>query len=147
MVWVLITALLVFCGDQWTKRWIADTFMLAESRPVIEGVFHFTYVRNTGAAFGLLTDHTALLAFVSLIVIVAVLWLAARSRQWDVRLAFGAVLGGAVGNAFDRLVAGAVVDFLDFRIWPVFNVADVAIVCGAVWLGLRLLRDPEAVLP
>jgi signal peptidase II len=119
-----------------TKRLVEAGLAVGESLPIIKDVFHLTRVANPGAAFGLLPDGTLFLAAVTAVVVVVILWMGPRlagdSRL--LRLALGLELGGAVGNLVDRLRAGLVTDFLDFRVWPVFNVADSAIVVGALLL-------------
>ncbi|MGI5838402.1 MAG: signal peptidase II [bacterium] len=133
--------------DRLTKHLIVGGLDLYESYPVIEGVFHITYIRNPGAAFGLLAHKTPL--FIGITVAVVVI-LAVFSRRLTAgrRLpagALGLLLGGALGNLYDRIVAGTVVDFLDFRIWPVFNLADTAIVVGVFLFAYYLffLDKPE----
>ena len=124
-------------------------FALGESLPVIPPIFHLTLVRNHGIAFGLFDGFDRLLFFAisASILILAVighrLWRPLpkhgtqpiRGRRLE-RMALALILGGATGNWIDRLRFGAVIDFLDFRIWPVFNVADSAITLG---VGLYLL--------
>ncbi|MCC6278353.1 MAG: signal peptidase II [Oligoflexia bacterium] len=134
--------------DQLTKLYIHTRFILNESRTVIPGFFDITYVRNTGAAFGLLSQShpTFREVFFTLIPLVAmgvILWIM-RSTQDSQRLqvlSLSMIFGGAIGNYIDRLRFGYVIDFLDFHIqskyhWPAFNIADSAIVCG---VGILLL--------
>ena len=134
---------LIFLVDQLSKYFIATTFRIGESRPVIDHIFHLTYVRNTGGAFGLLKDWAPLLIIISLVAIVVIVRIAVMRqtvspRQRIGQYAVAAILGGALGNLADRLHLGYVVDFLDFRVWPVFNVADVAITIGVGLLILEL---------
>lgn len=111
--------------------------------PVWPGVFHLSYVQNPGAAFGLLKNQTGLFVTVTAVVVLAILFYAGRLEPHMALLgwAMTLVLGGAVGNLIDRLRFGYVVDFLDFRVFPVFNVADMAIVSGTGLLFLYLLRS------
>lgn len=99
---------------------------------VINNVFGITYVRNYGAAFGILQSQTLLLIALSLAVFF-IIW-ANREKLKDYAQVFqvglGLALGGALGNLVDRIRLGYVVDFLDFQLWPVFNLADIAIVVG-----------------
>lgn len=135
------SAAVAFILDRLTKRWIVSNFTLFESRPVLPGILSITYVENTGAAFSLFTQYTSLLIIVSTLVIALVGWLAWQSKSAKIRFALGLVLGGALGNLVDRALRGAVVDFIDLHIWPVFNVADIAIVCGVAILAyLWLIR-------
>ena len=138
---------LIFLADQVSKYLIATTFRIGESRPVLEPVLHLTYVRNTGGAFGLLKDWAPLLVIISLVAIVVIVRIAVMRqtvspRQRVGQYAVAAILGGALGNLADRLHLGYVVDFLDFRVWPVFNIADIAITVGVGLLILELLWPP-----
>lgn len=112
-----------------------------ESLPVIKSVFHITYVNNPGAAFGLLANKTPVFIGVTLVVAVFILltYNYLPPGRPLLRLALALMLGGAMGNLIDRVSFGYVIDFLDFRIWPVFNVADMAIVTGVVLLCWYIL--------
>lgn len=130
-------ALTVFAGDQLTKWWAGRVLVPGESHPVLPGIFHLTLVRNTGVAFGLFA-HAGMIVLIVTAGIVAVLVITSMRRPPIsplVSVAMGLVLGGATGNLLDRLRLGAVIDFLDFRVWPVFNVADSCITVGAVLLA------------
>lgn len=127
-----VVALLVLCGDQASKWLVRQSLQLGQSIPVLSPVLHLTYVQNTGAAFGMLRGHAPL--FVLLSVAVAV-WIVAELRKPDghgrlTLLSLSLILGGALGNVIDRLRLGYVVDFIDLRVWPVFNIADSAITIG-----------------
>jgi len=133
----LLVAILVILLDQATKEWVRGAFSLHESVPVIPGFFHLTYIRNTGAAWGMFSGQNLALAVLAFAMLVA---LVLFRRQFlppgrPHRVALGLLCGGIVGNLFDRLRLDYVVDFLDFfhRNWhfPAFNVADSAI-CVAV---------------
>jgi signal peptidase II len=116
-----------------------------QSIPVIKNVFHITYVQNTGAAFSILKGKTFLFTVVSSIVIVIItlvlIKLPAKHKAFGIVMAL--ILGGAMGNFIDRLRFGYVVDFLDFRVWPVFNIADCAIVIGVLILAYLITFHPE----
>ncbi len=133
---------LVFIADRVVKAVFVARFEVGESLAVIPGVFHLTRVENTGAAFGFLSGSVGLLVLFSL-VCVAFLFKFVLSRGTPPYLAavFSLVLGGALGNLYDRLRFGHVVDYLDFRVWPVFNLADVAITAGAALAVLYLLKN------
>jgi len=133
-----IAALISFVLDQLTKYWVVQNFNLGETRPLWSGVFHLTYVINTGAAFSLLTGRADLLRWLSLAVslaLMALAWFGPILSTLE-QLGYGLILGGAMGNGVDRFVAGSVVDFLDFRLirFPVFNLADVFINMGIICL-------------
>ncbi|MDJ0674282.1 MAG: signal peptidase II [Calothrix sp. MO_167.B42] len=139
-----ITAFVTFFLDQLTKYLVVKNFNLKETLPIISGVFHFTYVTNTGAAFSLFTGQVGWLRWLSLGVSLALIVLACFAPtlhfwQW---LGYGCILGGAMGNGIDRFVLGYVVDFLDFRLinFPVFNLADVFINIGIVSLLIATFK-------
>jgi signal peptidase II len=155
-LFVLSVAAVVVLLDQATKWYIRHTVSLYESIAVIDSLFHITYVRNSGGAFGLFAASNQALRLpffllVSLIAIVALLFFVRRvepGHRW-LLLALGAILGGALGNLVDRMASGAVTDFLDFHWhgyhWPAFNVADSCISTGMVILLLySLLVHDEA---
>lgn len=137
-----LTALITLMLDQLSKE-IVQLFMWeGQSIPLIPRVFHLTYVRNPGAAFGILAYQTRFFIGVALLVVLGVCWASWRLAR-DQRLArfsLGLIMGGSLGNLIDRLRFGLVVDFLDFRVWPVFNLADAAIVTGTFLLLLALWR-------
>ncbi|QIA26864.1 signal peptidase II [Thermaerobacter sp. PB12/4term] len=145
------TALLVLAADQATKAWVLARIAPWGTVPVLPGVVQWTYVQNRGAAFGLLQNQTLFFIVVAVVVIAAILYWLPRlpGRAGSARLALGLQLGGAVGNLIDRLRWGYVVDFVDLEFWPlhrwpVFNVADAAIVTGTALLVLWLLADRDA---
>jgi signal peptidase II len=141
--------LTVIALDQWTKHMVYTQFHFGETVPIIREFFALTYVRNAGAAFGLLHNAPSyfrdpffiIVPLVALFIIFVVL---AKLRE-DQKLTAGAlslILGGAVGNLIDRLRFGYVVDFLDFHWkevyhWPAFNVADSCIVVGVSFLFIQ----------
>lgn len=145
----LIAAIVVLL-DRVTKWAVASSLPLHESITVIPGFFHITHVENTGAAFGLFADSTAqwkvaaLVTFslVALIIVSVLLWRNSHAIS-TMTIGLSLILGGAFGNLWDRMLAGHVTDFLDFHIgtyyWPAFNVADSAIVVGAILLVAEIL--------
>lgn len=130
--------------DQITKIAVRARFEPSETLPIIENVFHLTYVRNTGAAFGLMPGQQSLFVLATTLVLagIAVFWWRARPRGLVLAVSLGSIVGGALGNLIDRVTLGRVTDFFDFRIWPVFNVADVALVVGAIGLFAWALLSP-----
>ncbi|MEH1842949.1 MAG: signal peptidase II [Nostoc sp.] len=133
-----IAAFIAFFLDQITKYWVVQTFSLGQTLPLLPGIFHFTYVTNTGAAFSLLSGKVEWLRWLSLgvsLVLIALALFGPTLNFWD-QLGYGLILGGAMGNGIDRFVLGYVVDFLDFRLinFAVFNVADSFISIGIVCL-------------
>jgi len=161
-IMAVLTPLLVVI-DQWTKYVILKGFKLGESIPVISGLFNITYVRNTGAAFGILATAPPFIRIPFFVVIpvlamVAIAYVFRKIPAESIRLsaALSCVVGGAVGNLIDRLTLGYVVDFLDFH-WryqhhfPAFNAADTVICIGVGVLVLDLLfheePTPQGALP
>lgn len=138
-------AALVVILDRITKWLVVTRMKPLESIPLIPGVFHLTYVRNPGAAFGVLAYRRDFFLIVTALVIASVLYYSkyVSKDQVFLRASLGLQLGGAIGNLIDRLRSGLVVDFLDFRVWPVFNVADSAIVVGTGVVILLLLKSPR----
>ncbi|MBD2528814.1 lipoprotein signal peptidase [Nostoc flagelliforme FACHB-838] len=139
-----IAAFIAFFLDQVTKYWIVQTFSLGQTLPLLPGIFHFTYVTNTGAAFSLLSGKVEWLRWLSLgvsLVLIALALFGPTLNLWD-QLGYGLILGGAMGNGIDRFVLGYVVDFLDFRLinFAVFNVADSFISIGIVCLLIASLQ-------
>ncbi len=135
-------ALLVLILDQLTKWYVGTHFYPGESVPVVEGVFHWTYILNTGAAFGILEGSRWLFMVIAL-ASAAALWYLRDSIRAEGRLfQLGTALfgGGAIGNLIDRALRGAVTDFFDFRIWPVFNLADMAICAGVGLIIWKMLE-------
>jgi len=133
-----LAAIISLVLDQLTKHWVMQNFNMGETQPLLPGVFHLTYVTNTGAAFSLFRHEVGWLRWLSLLVslgLMALAWFGPFLSNWE-QLGYGCILGGALGNGIDRFVAGRVVDFLDFRLiqFPVFNLADVFINIGIVCL-------------
>lgn len=131
--------------DQVTKilalRYLSD----GNSLPIIENIFHLTLVHNKGIAFGFFRSHPQLLfLLITFSLVFLFVWgLRMREGTWAHRLGLALILGGAVGNWLDRLRHGAVIDFFDFRVWPVFNVADSAITIGVCLFIILMLRPSK----
>ena len=150
-------ALLVVLIDRWTKRLVATRIALYTHIQIIPGFFRLTHTENTGAAFSLFADSpthwkTALLIGFSVVAMVIVSGLLWKQRQalTMTGIALSLILGGAAGNLWDRVLSGRVVDFLLFYVgryqWPVFNMADSAIVVGAGLLVLEILfSSPKSI--
>ena len=148
-VYLLIVVVVVVL-DRWTKHLVAQRIRLYSHIQVIPGFFRLTHTENTGAAFSLFADSTApwktamLIAFsvIALIVVSVLLW---KNHHAHIATGVGLslIMGGALGNLWDRLTRGRVVDFLLFYVkryqWPVFNLADSAIVVGAGLLIVEIL--------
>ncbi|HBK86203.1 MAG TPA: signal peptidase II [Firmicutes bacterium] len=133
-------ALLIWALDRLLKIWVVRSLPLWSSRPLFGDWLCLTHVRNTGAAFGLFGGQAFFLAIFSVVLFAALFFWRAQLRYLSVwgKLALALIMGGAVGNLFDRLVYGYVIDFIDIKVWPVFNLADSAVVVGAAVLILVL---------
>ena len=132
--------------DQLSKVLISRFLSLNQSLPVINRVFYLTLIHNRGAAFGILKGQLVFLIITALASIVLIYLSLRQTRgkklsSYDISLCL--ILAGGIGNLIDRLVFGYVIDFLDFRIWPVFNLADSAITVGAILLGLSILQTSK----
>ena len=127
--------------DQFTKALVMKSMVPGESIPILQDIFHLTYVLNPGAAFGILSNQRAFLLATGAVLIVATAYFYPLLKKSDGCLQLGAtmILSGAVANLIDRVQTGFVVDFFDFRIWPVFNVADIAIVLGMGFMIYSIL--------
>jgi len=147
-----VVALLVLALDQTSKAWITSNMVSHETRNIIEGFLRLRYTANTGAAFGIFRDSSAILSVAAIIIIGVIVLSAARAGSVNrmLMLALGLVLGGAVGNLIDRLRLGHVVDFIEvynprleiggtFYSFPVFNVADSSITVGVILIIASLL--------
>ena len=143
----LIAAVLMVLADLVTKRLAIAYLQPVASVPVIENVFHLTYVQNEGASFGILPGKTTFFIVVVSLAVLFLLWLLlfgkARGRLYRFSLAM--VIAGGIGNLIDRIRFGYVVDLFDFRLidFPVFNVADICVVVGVILLFFVLLLGRE----
>lgn len=154
MAGYLILFLAVIALDQLTKLLIHANMFYGESIAVIPDVFHITYVRNTGAAFSILNEHTLFLGiFAALLVVSIMVYVfvknlkvhnakaAERPKKADklIMISLTVIAAGGTGNVADRLFRGYVVDFFDFRIFPVFNVADIFVTFGCILLIIAVI--------
>ncbi|MDD6734717.1 MAG: signal peptidase II [Clostridiales bacterium] len=138
----LLGAFIVFI-DQIAKLLVINNLSDTDSVHVIPGLFDFVYVKNTGAAFSILSDSTLLLGVISVLFCIGVAgyWYIKKPQHNLLKISMTLLLAGAFGNAIDRLFRGYVVDFIQtvFIRFPVFNVADIAITFGAMLLIIYLL--------
>lgn len=142
-----VIVILTLSLDQLTKFAAIRNLSQGQTLPVVKGIFHFTLVSNRGAAFGMLKGQTPFFIFSALLAIALIYQgLKGTKSQGQAlyRISLGLILSGAVGNLIDRLRFGYVIDFLDFRVWPVFNVADSAITIGAILLGYCICFQKSA---
>lgn len=145
-------SVLAFVLDQWTKNIVLDNMELYQSIQVT-GFLNWTYVHNYGAAFSLLSDSGGwqrwFFTIIALVVSVVIVWWLRQTTRQQILLpvAFSLILGGALGNVYDRMVYGYVIDFIDVYYqqwsWPAFNIADSAICLGAILLIVDMFKNNE----
>ncbi len=142
---ITIIAFSVLALDQLTKLLVAGNMQLGGSVPLIKNVFHLTYIQNTGAAFGVLKGFNMFLIIFSIAVLAAIFYYYKKIAEKDrpVQVLAALVLGGIIGNLIDRIRFGYVIDFLDFRIWPAFNVADSCITVGVLMLMVYFIKKKD----
>ncbi len=141
----LIPLILIIAADQFSKMLVESIVALDDSITVIDGVFNITYVRNRGAAFGLLTGKKWLLIVVSVIIFALLIGYIVKNKpsskwlMWSLTL----ICAGGIGNLIDRVAFGYVRDFIEvtFTRFPVFNLADCGVTIGAVMLALYILIE------
>ena len=136
-----VTTAVTLLLDRGTKALVRESMRPAQSVEILGEALQLTRVENAGAAFGMLQGRQLFLAVVGSIVTIAVvvyLWRAKPRQPW-VLLALGLVAGGSIGNLVDRVTTGVVVDFVELSFWPVFNVADSAVVVGTSILVVHVL--------
>ena len=142
----LVSTFAILAVDQYSKSLVHRQLSVGESIPVVKNILHITFVTNTGAAFGLLKDSALIFITISLI---AVIWMsililrAVKKGKFLYNHTFDSglilIISGALGNLIDRLRFGYVIDFIDLRIWPVFNIADASISSGTFLLLLSFI--------
>ena len=149
---ILTVAIMILCVvlDQWTKVLAVEKLAEIATYPLIENIFHFTYVENRGAAFGMLADHRWVFMIFSTAAILAMLgWLFwEKPKSWWIRVSAAFIIAGGIGNMIDRVRLGYVVDFIDCRFidFYVFNVADsfVCVGCAMFLLAAIYMEIMEA---
>lgn len=139
---LLTIAAIVIIIDQLTKYIVAVNMVEGMSIPIIDEIVHLTFILNPGAAFGLLENNRWFFVGTAIIVL-AVIFFYRREIQAEakpVQVGIALFAGGALGNLIDRVRMGLVIDFFDFRIWPIFNIADIAICIGVgliLWITIK----------
>ncbi len=143
-----IVTIIVVAIDQLVKTLIRTGMTYRQSIPVIKNVLHISYVKNTGMSFGMFSGmNLVFIIIVTIIVLVIIVFeRMGKMKTPAERFFFGMILGGAVGNLIDRYLFGYITDFIDFRIFPVFNIADSCVCVGAFFLFIIYFkRQPEEV--
>lgn len=143
MIFSIVLPIIIL--DQLAKFIISKKLLLGQSYPVLENIFHLTLVHNRGAAFGILKNQVPFFILTSLFAIILVFF---NLKKYKINCLYSIslclILAGAFGNLIDRVLLGYVVDFLDFRVWPVFNIADTSISMGALLLGVSILKESRS---
>lgn len=144
LIWVAVTVLAVAL-DWVTKRAVSTSMALYESFPVIKNVFNITYVKNTGASFGMLSGARWFFVALTVFLIAAIIYYIIKNKVTSKLFMLSAafVIGGGIGNLIDRVLTGAVVDFFDFCLinFAIFNVADCFVVVGVILMAIYFIRD------
>lgn len=146
---IIILSIIFVIIDQVSKIIVINNLTNNKSVEVIKSFFYLTYTNNTGAAFSILTGKRILLILVSLIVIGILIYYIKKTKieKKINKIALSLVIGGSIGNLIDRIIKGAVIDFLDFKIfgynYPIFNLADTFIVLGVFLLLIGMFRKEE----
>lgn len=146
-VWITLAVAGLVGADQLIKWWALETVKPAGSIPVIEGVFHFQYVENRGAGFGILENQRWIFIILTVALVALAVWLliSRRVKGFVMVTPVTLIIAGGLGNLIDRIFRGFVVDMLYVKLidFPVFNFADVCVVVGCLWLIAALLFRPE----
>jgi len=139
----VIIVLSILLADQLSK-FLADKYLILNNTvPLVNGIFHLTLVHNRGAAFGILRNQLPffiIVSFIAIILIIAGLKNSGKNKFPLYKLSLNLMLAGILGNLIDRLLFGYVIDFFDFKVWPVVNLADSAITIGAILFGYSVLK-------
>lgn len=144
--WIMSGALIAI--DQWVKWWITSNLALGETQSIIPGVLSLNHIRNTGAAWSMLEGKMWFFTVVTIVAVVAIIYLMIKNRQTASRwfmTGLALILAGAIGNFIDRVRLGYVVDMFqtDFMNFPIFNVADISLVCGVICILIYIILDEK----
>ena len=141
MVGVIVVFIVAL--DQLTKYLALKSIPEGHSVQIIKNIFYLTLVKNTGAAFGIFKNQIALFIAISVATLAFIVFILRRAKNKDLLLeiSLALILGGALGNLIDRIRYARVIDFFDFRVWPVFNIADSAITVGGFLLMYKIIKS------
>lgn len=146
----LILSVIMVISDLATKYLVTSSMALNETLPLIDNIFHLTYVRNSGAAFSMLSGQRIILILLPLLIIsvIIIYIIFKRPTNKSLMLSFTMIVSGGIGNLIDRIKYGYVIDFFDFRLinFPVFNVADIFVTLGATIFIILLLFSKEEII-
>ena len=133
--------LFVVLLDQVSKHYIEKLFPIGSSLAVIKNIFYITHTNNTGVSFGLFKGYNLIFILISLIALVFFIYLFKKNSGYWPQLSL--IGGGIVGNLIDRITLGYVIDFLELKFWPIFNIADSAITLGVIWLIIASMKNKD----
>ncbi len=142
-LFLIMLGILIIFADQLTKHIVESLLYVGQSVPIVPQYFHITLVRNPGAMFGIMA-HWRWFFVVVTIASLIILLIFMKDISKDVifaKVGLALIMSGAVGNLIDRLRFGYVIDFIDFRVWPVFNIADIVLCLGAVFFLFGFFKD------
>ena len=138
---VAYIGILIIIIDQVTKYIAKSNLELNQSIPIIKNFFHITLTTNTGAGFGLLKENNSLIAFITVLILGFMLFYYDKlPKKGKEHISIVLIVSGALSNLFDRIFLGHIIDFIDFKIWPIFNMADSCITIGVIYLVFYYMR-------
>lgn len=142
-----LIAAVVFIIDQLTKLLVIYSMEIYRSMTIIPGALFLTHVRNKGAAFGIFPGQILPLIAIGAVISLIIVYFHSQVPRSDrfIQVSLALILGGSLGNLFDRIFRGAVVDFIDFRFWPAFNIADAAVNIGIALTLWAIIFNKETV--
>jgi len=119
--------------------------VVGQSLPVIDSIIKITYVRNVGAAFSLFLGYSSYLIVIGMLAMLVIIYfhLTVPRKHYYSQVALAFILGGSIGNLFDRISRGFVIDYIDFGFWPVFNLADIMINVGVIMIAAHILKEDK----
>ncbi|MDI6731987.1 MAG: signal peptidase II [Candidatus Margulisbacteria bacterium] len=138
-------AAVIFVLDQILKNLVNKYMVIGQSLPIIDNIVKLTYVRNTGAAFSLFLGYSSYLIVIGILAMLVIIYfhLTVPRKHYYSQVALAFILGGSLGNLFDRISRGFVIDYIDFGFWPVFNLADIMINIGVVMIAAHILKEDK----
>lgn len=146
MNWWFIIIGGVIVLDQLIKYVVVNSMFLGQSIAIVPNILHLTYILNAGAAFGILANQRIFFIAIAAVLIGIIVYFYAKILKLNryFQLGIALLFGGAIGNMIDRIFIGKVIDYIDFRVWPIFNLADIAIVCGCIIIVYQMIFASEA---
>ena len=141
---VVYFGILIIILDQITKYIAKSNLELNQTIPIIKNFFHITLTTNTGAGFGILKDNNSLIAFITILILGFILFYYDKlPKKGKAYISIVLIVSGALSNLFDRILLGHIIDFIDFKIWPIFNIADTCITIGVLYLLFYYMKEEK----